>query len=126
MKSITNYQPGPRGINLKGGTTRWVEPGQTLEIDMDEVQGELPDFGKPADQGERDADELETLRARVADLEAELAAYRAGKGDGGRKPGLTGKTKPALLEIAKAEGVEVEDDATVEDIRSAIELHREG
>ncbi|WP_305096472.1 hypothetical protein [Croceibacterium aestuarii] len=38
---------------------------------------------------------------------------------------LTGKNKAQLLEIAKAEGVEVEDDATNNDIKSAIELARE-
>lgn len=40
-------------------------------------------------------------------------------------PGLTGKNKADLLAIAEAEGVEVEDGATNDDIRSAIELHRE-
>lgn len=38
---------------------------------------------------------------------------------------LTGKNKAELLEIAKAENVEVEDGATNADIISAIELARE-
>lgn len=43
------------------------------------------------------------------------------------KPGLTGKSKAALLDIAKDEGVpDVSDAMTVADITSAIELHREG
>lgn len=40
-------------------------------------------------------------------------------------PGLTGKNKAELLEIAKAENVEVEEGATNADIVSAIELARE-
>lgn len=48
------------------------------------------------------------------------------KADDG-KPGLTGKSKAALLDIAKDEGVaDVTDAMTVADITSAIELHREG
>lgn len=46
----------------------------------------------------------------------------------GPKPGavaLTGKNKAELLEIAKAEGVEIEEGATNADIVSAIELARE-
>ncbi|USA40223.1 hypothetical protein NCF86_03445 [Pelagerythrobacter marinus] len=38
---------------------------------------------------------------------------------------LTGKNKAELLEIAKAEGVEIEEGATNADIVSAIELARE-
>lgn len=38
---------------------------------------------------------------------------------------LTGKNKAELLEIAAAEGVEVEADATNADIKAAIELARE-
>lgn len=84
MKKI-NHQPGPRGINLADGTTFWVERGQEIEItakdkdgkthvvvddDKREIKGDLPDFGKPSDQADRDASEVEALRARVAELEA--------------------------------------------------------
>jgi len=49
-----------------------------------------------------------------------------GKKGGARFPGLTGKTKAELLEIAAAEGVaDVSEETTVEDIKSAIELKRE-
>lgn len=41
-------------------------------------------------------------------------------------PALTGKNKAELLAIAEAEGVEVEDGATNEQIREAIEAAREG
>lgn len=43
-----------------------------------------------------------------------------------RLPGLTGKSKAQLLDIAKAEGVEVADDATNAQIVEAIEAAREG
>lgn len=39
---------------------------------------------------------------------------------------LSGKNKAELLAIAEAEGVEIEDGATNDDIKAAIELHREG
>lgn len=48
--------------------------------------------------------------------------------DGDPKDGavaLTGKNKADLLAIAEAEGVEVEANATVADIKAAIELKRE-
>lgn len=116
-KEVTNHTPGARGINLEDGTTVWVEPGQTLDISNLKVKGKLPDFGKPGDQADKDAAEVEALRARVAELEAQLA--------GGKKPGLTNKSKAELLEIAKAEGVTVAEDAEVKDIKAAIELKRE-
>jgi hypothetical protein len=90
----TNHQPGPRGINLKGGATHWVEPGQTVEIETKkvdgkdksfidgiEVQGELPDFGRKADaQADAAADvqiealtaERDALKAQVASLQSDL------------------------------------------------------
>lgn len=89
----TNYQPGPRGINLASGGTFWVDPGQEVTIhakDKDgkqhidvlgddgeaekvEIRGALPDFGKASDQADKDAAEVEVLRARVAELEAAAA-----------------------------------------------------
>lgn len=77
VKEVTNYAPGSRGINLEDGSTVWVESGQTLDISKLDVKGALPDFGKPSDQAERDADEVTALRARVADLEAQLAKSEA-------------------------------------------------
>ena len=119
-KEVTNYAPGPRGINLEDGSTVWLESGETRDISDLKVRGKLPDFGKPADQSERDADELQALRARVAELEAAAA----GKGE--RKPALTNKSKADLLAIAKDEGVEVADDATNTQIVEAIEAKRAG
>ena len=78
-KKVTNYRAGPRGINLDDGSTVWIEPGETRDISDLKVKGDLPDFGKPADQADRDADEVEALRARVAELEAQLK--------GGAEPG---------------------------------------
>ena len=90
-KEVTNYQPGPRGINLDNGTTVWLQPGESLTLDKSKgkdgedvyslgdltVKGALPNFGKPADQADRDASEVETLRERVATLEAENGSLRA-------------------------------------------------
>ena len=79
IKEVTNYQPGPRGINLADGSTVWIESGQTLDISKLAVKGDLPDFGKPSDQSDRDASEIDALRERVAVLEAENATLRDGK-----------------------------------------------
>ena len=83
----TNYHPGPRGINLEGGSTFWVEPGQEVEIATKKVEGEdrqfidgkqvkgaLPDFGRKVD-AEADAaadDRIAALTAENADLRAQV------------------------------------------------------
>lgn len=72
------------------------------------------------------------------DTDADLPAGWAGKaeiigkgtGEGstfltGSLPSLAGKNKAELLEIAEAESVQIEDGATNDDIKSAIELARE-
>lgn len=123
-KKVTNHHAGPRGINLGDGSTRWVAPGETVDLSGLDVKGDLPDFGKPADQSERDADALENLRRENEDLRARLASL-----DGSRHPtapALTGKGKDELLAIAKAEGVDVPEGATNDAIREAIKAKREG
>ncbi len=88
----TNYHPGPRGINLEGGLTHWVEPGQTVEfttkkvdgkdahvIGSSQVKGDLPDFGRKVDP-EADAaagDQIEALTAENEDLKAQVKALQA-------------------------------------------------
>lgn len=52
----------------------------------------------------------------------EFAGDKAGADE---KPPLSGKNKAELLKIAADEEVEIEDGATNDDIRSAIELKRE-
>lgn len=37
MANFTNTGPGPRGINLKDGSTVWVEPGEVVEVDSKQV-----------------------------------------------------------------------------------------
>lgn len=133
MKKLTNHMAGARGINLKGGGTRWIEPGETIEIDADTIEGKLPDLGNAKSD---DADDTnlrarnEALEAENADLRAQLAKFDA-NGDGkaggstpAEPPALTGKNKADLLEIAKAEGVTVEKDATNGQIVDAIEKKR--
>lgn len=75
MKKLTNYQPGARGINLKDGTTQWVDPGQSVEIDPKDIAGELPDFGKvPSKDDADDNDLIASVQAENADLKAQVAA----------------------------------------------------
>ena len=35
MTKVTNNAAGPRGVNLKDGTTRYLEPGETADLDHD-------------------------------------------------------------------------------------------
>jgi cytolysin (calcineurin-like family phosphatase) len=73
MKTLTNYTAGARGINLKSGGTRWLEPGETAEIDPKEIVGPLPDLGKKADQAAADTGEVDALRSQVDSLTTQLA-----------------------------------------------------
>jgi hypothetical protein len=118
---VTNYTAGPRGINLEGGGTQWVEPGETVTIDKDKVVGNLPDFGKPGDTPEA-TDRIAVLEAENADLKARVAELEGGTTDA--PVSLAGKNKAQLLDIATAEGVDVADDATNAQIVEAIEAKR--
>lgn len=49
---VTNTQKGPRGLNTKSGPVL-VEPGQTVDVEMDDAEHEVAkatewfEFGKP-------------------------------------------------------------------------------
>ncbi|GGB15042.1 hypothetical protein GCM10011380_00570 [Sphingomonas metalli] len=91
-KKVTNYRAGPRGINLVGGSTFWVEPGHEVEITTkkvdgkdaqfigdDQIKGDLPDFGRKVD-AEADAaaaGQVEALTAENADLREQVAKLTA-------------------------------------------------
>ena len=70
MKTFTNYTQGARGINLKDGTTHWLEPGASAEIDLKEIVGEVPDLGKKPARADADDDAL------IASVEAENAELK--------------------------------------------------
>jgi len=104
MAQFTNKAAGARGVNLKDGSTVWINPGQTEVIEDDDILNVHADLLNPLDHD--------------------------GNGEkGGSLPdapvALSGKNKAQLLEIAADEGVEIEDGATNADIVSAIELARE-
>jgi len=99
MKTLTNHTIGPKGVNLKNGTTRWIEPGETIEIDDKELVGGLPDLGKPASKADdEDGDlieavetenaalkkQVEELQTKNAELQAAIAKFDP---DGDGKPG---------------------------------------
>jgi hypothetical protein len=76
MKSFTNHTRGPRGINLSDGTTRWVEPGATVELDEKDIaKNGLPDLGKPGDAPVVDDGKQAALEAENAELRAQLAKF---------------------------------------------------
>jgi len=117
MASITNNSAGMRGINLRSGGTLWVDVGQTVEYDEKDVVGALPDMSGPAGGASDDLQaRLDTANKRIEELEALLASRD--------HPALTGKNKAELLDIAKAEGVSVADNATNDEIKAAIEAKR--
>ena len=96
MKKLTNHTAGPKGINLKDGSTKWIEPGETAEIDAGAIVGEIPDLGKASKAEPEDADLIDAiqtenaaLKKEVADLKAQLAKFDP---DGDGKPG---GSKPA-------------------------------
>lgn len=99
MKTLTNHTVGPKGVNLKDGTTRWIDPGESVEIDAKEVVGDLPDLGKAGDGADAEDNDLidavqaenaelkkqvEELQANNAELQAVIAKFDK---DGDGKPG---------------------------------------
>lgn len=77
MTKFTNYAPGPRGINLTNGTTRWLEPGETADLKKEDIAGELPDLGKESDVATANVEQAADLAAARAQIEA-LSAANAG------------------------------------------------
>jgi hypothetical protein len=43
---LTNNAPGARGVNLKDGTTVWVDPGKTVEVKDADVSHAHDDLEK--------------------------------------------------------------------------------
>jgi hypothetical protein len=76
MKKLTNYHLGPRGVNTKAGTV-WIDPGQSVEIDADDIIGEVPDLGKKPGASASDDGEVKALAAQVADLTKQVEALTA-------------------------------------------------
>lgn len=68
MAKITNYSRGLRGISLKDGTTVWLEPGESADLDKKDVAGALPDLGQKSDAPVSDDKALDDLKAQVESL----------------------------------------------------------
>ena len=97
--TVTNISDGPRGF--------W-EGSECIMLDKKQVAvAELTD------------DEAKAAKATG------YFSLAAPKTDASGPPSLNNKTKAELLDIAKDEGVDVEEGATVTDIKAAIELNRE-
>lgn len=79
MKTFTNHTAGPRGFNLHNGTTLWLEPGQSAEIDPKSIVGEHPDLGKPKDDAasKDDAELVAAVQTENADLKKQVADQAA-------------------------------------------------
>lgn len=78
MKSFTNHTAGPRGINVEGGITHWIEPGQTVEIDAKTIVGDVPDLGKASDaKPSEDAELVDAIQAENAELKAQVDGLTA-------------------------------------------------
>lgn len=76
MKKLTNYQLGPRGVNTKAGTV-WIDPGQTVEIDADDIIGDVPDLGKKPGASASNDGEVKALADQVADLTKQVETLTA-------------------------------------------------
>lgn len=97
--TVTNTTAGPKIFN--GVTPALLHPGQeTGPLEVSEA-------------------ELRSMRSTG------YFEISGGPADDGKPVSLTGKTKAEMLDIAKDEGVTIEDGATNADIVSAIELARE-
>lgn len=109
---ITNISDGPRGIQTSEGV---------LMLSAGETSGDFE-----ASKGDVEA----ARNAGWFDLKGGPLDHDDNGEPGGSKPAdppaLTGKPKAELIKIAKSEGAEIDDDMTNDDLRSAIELNREG
>lgn len=73
------------------------------------------------DRADKAEGDLKAANEHIDGLKAQIAALEKAN----EPPALTGKNKAELLEIAAKEGATVEDGATNDDIKAAIELKRE-
>lgn len=97
MAKHTNYASGPRGINLANGTTKWLEPGESIELTKSEIaEGGLPDLGKESDVATANieqAADLAAARAQIEALTTENAALKASNAEQAAQ--IETLTKPA-------------------------------
>lgn len=110
MKKFTNHTAGPKGINLTNGSTLWIEPGDTVEVDPETISGKAPDLGKKSDtpaQGP-DAGDFDALAAQVAELTKQVETLTGerdelskGKGDLEKSNAELTKQVEALKKPAK-------------------------
>lgn len=85
MAKLTNHARGPRGISVKGGGLIWLEPGESVDINKEDIIEPLPDLGQPRDEvASDDADliaavqaENEALKTQVEAQAAELTTLKA-------------------------------------------------
>jgi len=62
MAHYTNTAPGARGIVMKDGTTKWVEPNQTVDLnksDVDKVHEDIEEGAEAAKKAEKAAEQGE-------------------------------------------------------------------
>lgn len=98
--SFTNIAAGMRGLNLKGGETVYVEPGQTLrDVELDDAELKAT----------KDAGYF-VIDQRAADADKPVD--------------LKGLDEAQLRSIGEAEGVNFGDKTKAADLRSLIEVHR--
>lgn len=86
MTTFTNYQPGPRGINLKDGSTVWLDHGESQDIDADQIVGKVPDLGREPQEVADEAATLDALRQENDALKLRIAQLEAAQ-TGGEEPG---------------------------------------
>lgn len=81
MKTLTNHTIGAKGINLADGSTLWIEPGQSVDVDPKDIVGKVPDLGRKSDAPAADAGELDALKEQVAALTKQVEDLTKDKAD---------------------------------------------
>ncbi|GAM06332.1 hypothetical protein [Novosphingobium sp. MBES04] len=76
MASITNHTQGMRGIRMKDGSTVWVEPGASADIDKSKAIA-IPDMGSEPSSKSADSASTKELKAQVASLTKQVADLTA-------------------------------------------------
>lgn len=109
--TLTNTSEGPRGF-WEGADIVMLDPKQAAQADLSDAEHKA-------------AKDTGYFKIKAGPLDHDSNGS-AGGSEPASPPSLAGKTKAELLKIAEDEGVTVEDGATNDDIKSAIELHREG
>lgn len=76
MATITNNTQGMRGIRMKDGSTVWIEPGQSADIDKSKAVA-IPDMGSEPVAKSTETATVKELKAQVTTLTKQVEGLTA-------------------------------------------------